>query len=224
MIEPGDRILVGLSGGADSLALLSLLAYQHEKIGKSLKFSLIPGHIPGSYGGRPTVDQEWLKSVCRKLDMDLRLSPTRLSESIFHDCFRCSLARRKALFDLAEEHGCNKIALGHNADDLVETFLMNVFYSGRLASMAPRQSVLKGKIHLIRPLIYVWKENILSYTREAFGRVGSFRCPGGRESKRLALRRLLARLSRKNPHLKANLLKAISNPRQEYLPLPLGRL
>lgn len=222
MIEPGDRILVGLSGGSDSLALLSLLAYQHKKIGKSLEFSLVPGHVPGSYRGRPTVDHEWLRRVCGKLGMDLRLSPSRLSEGIYKDCFRCSRARRKALFDLAEAEGCNKIALGHNADDLVETFLLNIFYSGRLAAFAPRQMVLGGKIALIRPLIFCWKADILAYARGAFGRPRGFRCPGGRDSRRQAVRRLLARMSKGNPHLMANLLKAAANPRLEYLPVQPG--
>lgn len=224
MLCPGDRILVGLSGGSDSLALLSLLAYQHKKIGKSLGFSLLPGHISGIFRGRPTSDTDRLKQVCRQLGFELKLSCHRLPEHVFTDCFRCSQARRRLLFDLAEENGCNKIALGHNADDLVETFLLNAFYSGRLAALSPAQSVLGGKLTIVRPLCYVWKQEISRFSQERFGRLPGFSCPGSRNSQRLSIRKMLERRSRSNPHLKANLLKAICNPRLEYLPVPFGRL
>lgn len=222
MLEPGDRILAAVSGGADSLALLDVLLYQQARIGRKLGFEVIPAHVPGSYRGRPVANVEWLRKACRRLGAPLRLSTSALSDSVYGDCFRCSQARRRFLFDLAEEHGCNKIALGHNADDLVETFLLNIFYSGRLAAAAPKQRVIGGKLDLIRPLIFCWKSDILEYAREAFGRIWSFRCPGGRDSRRLAVRRMLDRLSRDNPHLKANLLKAVTNPRPEYLPMTVN--
>lgn len=224
MLQPGDRILVGLSGGADSLALLSLLAYQHKKIGKNLDLWLVPGHIPGIYQGRPTAEPDRLEHVCRQLGLELRLSSSRLSGQVFTNCFRCSQARRKLLFDLAEAEGCNKIALGHNADDLVETFLLNAFYSGRLAALSPAQSILRGKLTIIRPLCYVWKDDIVRFSQERFGRLSGFRCPGSSDSQRLVIRRMLERMSRDNPHLKGNLLKAVCNPRLEYLPVPSARL
>ncbi len=224
MLESGDRILVGLSGGADSLALLAVLAYQHKRIGRTLGFSLIPGHVASRYRSKPVSETKKLAGICAQLGLELRLSAARLSDDVFRDCFRCSQARRKALFDLAEEHGCNKIALGHHADDLVETFLLNIFYSGRLAALSPRQSVLRGKLTIIRPLCYVWKKDIVGYAAEKFGRIPRFRCPGSWDNQRLAVRRMLERLSKSNPHLKGNLLKAMANPRLEYLPVPSRRL
>jgi tRNA 2-thiocytidine biosynthesis protein TtcA len=221
MLQPGDRILIGLSGGADSLVLLSLLCFQHKKIGSRLGFTVFPAHIPGSYLGRSTAAVGKLQAVCRRFGLDLLLSGVGLSDSVFQDCFRCSLARRRLLFDLAEKHGCNKIALGHNADDLVETFLLNAFYSGRLAALNPRQAVLRGKLTLIRPLIYVWKSDIEGFARKLFGRISTPACPGAKDSRRLAVRRLLARLSSKNRHLKGNLLKAVANPKLEYLPVKM---
>lgn len=224
MLQPGDRILVAVSGGADSLVLLDVLAYQHKKIGKTLGLEVVPAHVPGTYRGKPTTDAGRLGRLCRELGFELRLSGAGLSDGVFSDCFRCSRARRRLLFDLAEEHRCGKIALGHNADDLVETFLLNAFYSGRLAAMSPRQPVLRGKLCFIRPLAYAWKDDIDLYARQRFGRLPGFKCPGSGNSRRLAVRRLLARLSRGNPHLRGNLLKAVCNPRLEYLPVPSRRL
>jgi tRNA 2-thiocytidine biosynthesis protein TtcA len=220
MLEPGDRILAAVSGGTDSLALLALLAHQRTKIGKKLGIELFPAHVPGSYRGRSVADVGRLERICRELGLRLHLGGTTLSEGVFNDCFRCSQARRRLLFDLAESLGCSKIALGHNADDMVETLLLNIFYSGRLAALSPRQAVLRGKLALIRPLAYVWKDDISGYARQRFGRIPSFRCPGSRDSRRMSVRRLLARLSKTNPHLKANLLNSISNLRPEYLPVP----
>jgi len=224
MLEPKDRILVGLSGGGDSLTLLHLLAFQRIRIGRSLNLEIFPAHIPGIVGGRPLADVEKLSDICRHLGLELLLSKNTLSESVFQDCFRCSQARRRMLFDLAEAHGCNKIALGHNADDLVETFLLNIFYSGRLAALCPRQSVLRGSLILIRPLIYLWKSDIEDFARRHFGRVSTPTCPGAKDSRRLAIRRWLVRLSRNNRHIKRNLLKAVTNTKFEYLPVPFQRL
>lgn len=218
MLEPKDRILVALSGGADSLALLALLYYQHKKIGNILGFSIVPGHVPGIYRKRPVSNVDRLASICAQFGLDLRVSPARLSDDVFGDCLRCSLARRKALFDLAEAEGCDKIALGHNADDLVETFLLNILYSGRLAAISPRQPVLRGKLTLIRPLCYVWKEDITCFAATKFGRLPLYPCPGGRDSRRMAVREMLEKLAKGNPHLKGNLLRAMANPKLEYLP------
>ncbi len=223
MLEPGDRILAAMSGGADSLGLLALMSYQYNKIGKKNALRVLPGHISGRIGGRPVADTDRLESACRALGLGLVVSEQSLPERAFSDCFLCSQVRRRMLFDLAEKHGCNKIAMGHNADDLVETFLLNAFYSGRLAALSPRQEVLRGRLSVIRPLAYVWKDDIYRFVRVAFGRVPRTSCPGARDNKRLEIRRLLARLSGGNAHLKSNLLKAMANPRLEYLPLPKNK-
>lgn len=224
LLEKGDRILVGLSGGSDSLALLHLLSFQQKRTRRTLDLDIIPAHIPGTLAGRPLADIDQLSDICRNLGLKLLVGKNSLPESIFQDCFRCSQARRKSLFDLAEAAGCHKIALGHHADDLVETFLLNVFYSGRLAALHPNQPVLRGKLRIIRPLCYVWKEEITKFSQQRFGRPSGFRCPGSRNSQRLAVRSIIGRLSRKNPHLRGNLLEAIGNPKLDYLPVPGIRL
>ena len=220
-LEAGDRILVGISGGSDSLVLLDILAWQQAKLGRSLGISLVAGHVTGSQIGRPAASRMKLKKVCQGLGLPLALTAKPLPAEIFTDCFKCSLARRRSLFDLAEQHGCKKIALGHNADDLVETALLNMFYSGKLAAITPRQSLLAGKLQVIRPLAYVWKEDIESYCTQRFGAARPLPCPGGRDSRRMEIRRMLKRMQSGGSPVKENLLKAISNPKWEYLPLAI---
>lgn len=218
-IARGDRILVALSGGSDSLVMLDILSQQHKKLARSLGISLVAGHVPGAYQGKPIAPAKKLEKICSGLAVPFVVSSSILSDDIYDDCFKCSLARRRSLYDLAEEQGCNKIALGHNADDLVETALLNIMYSGKLAAILPRQSILKGKMHIIRPLAYVWKDEIIKYSRQRFGRVKTFSCPGARDSKRLVIRRMLNRLQSDGSPVKENILKAISNPKPEYLPM-----
>ncbi|MBU1355845.1 MAG: hypothetical protein KJ620_04695 [Candidatus Edwardsbacteria bacterium] len=217
-IERSDRILVALSGGSDSLVMLDILAQQHKKLGRSLGISIIAGHVPGEYQGKPIAPLKRLEEICGAIDMPFVTFATPLSDDIFTDCFKCSLARRKSLFDLAEKNGCNKIALGHNADDIVETALLNIMYSGKLAAILPRQSIIRGKLHIIRPLAYVWKTEIMKYSRQRFGRVKTFSCPGAKDSQRLVIRNMLNRLQSDGSPVKENILKAISNPKLEYLP------
>ncbi len=217
-LEPEDKVLIGISGGSDSLVMLDILSQQHKKLGRSLGISIIAGHVPGEYQGKPLAPVKKLKKICVALSVPFVASVTPLSGDIFTDCFKCSLARRRSLFDLAEEQGCNKIALGHNADDLVETALLNILYSGKLAAILPKQSILKNKAYIIRPLAYVWKEEIVKYSAQRFGRIKTFSCPGAKDSKRLAIRKLLNNLQSDGSPVKENLLKAISNPKLDYLP------
>ncbi len=218
-IARNDRVLVALSGGNDSLVMLDILAQQYKKLARSLGISIIAGHVPGEYNGKPIAPLKTLEKICASLDVPLVIFSKPLSNDIFTDCFKCSLARRRSLFDLAEEQGCNKIALGHNADDIVETALLNVMYSGKLAAILPKQSVLNGKLHIIRPLAYVWKDEIVKYSIQRFGRVKTFSCPGAKDSRRLVIRRILNRLQSDGSPVKENILKAISNPKIEYLPI-----
>lgn len=219
LLEPGDRILVAVSGGADSLVMLDLLAERRKKTGKKLDLTLIAGHIPGSYGGKEIFPSALLVNIVKAYGLKLAASSSILKDAVFTDCFNCSMARRKSLFDLAEREGCNKIALGHNADDLVETALLNMFYQGRFSSMSAKQTVLRKKLTLIRPLALIWKEDIDLYARERFGRQPRFKCPGAKDSKRAFIKALVKKLEKQNPKIKANVLKAITNPKIEYLPL-----
>ena len=219
LLEPGDRILVAISGGSDSLVMLDMLTRINGKIGRKLDLSFVAGHVSGSYGGKEIFPVTLLREIVKAYGLQLTASSSILKDSVYSDCFNCAMARRKALFDLAELENCNKIALGHNADDLVETALLNMFYQGRFSSMSAKQTVLKEKLTLIRPLALVWKEDIDLYSRERFGRLPKFKCPGAKDSKRAFIKALVKKLEKHNPKIKANVLKAITNPKIEYLPL-----
>ena len=211
--------MVAVSGGNDSLVMLDLLAERQKKIGQKLDLTLVAGHVPGSYGGKEIFPLSLMRKIVNTYGLTLTASSTILNGSVFNDCFNCAMARRKALFDLAERENCNKIALGHNADDLVETALLNMFYQGRFSSMSARQTVLKGKLTLIRPLALIWKKDIDQYARERFGRLPRFKCPGAKDSKRVKVKKMLNSFDRSNPDIKSNILKAITNPKMEYLPV-----
>jgi len=218
LLEPGDRILVAVSGGSDSLVLLDLLAERQKKIGQKLGLTLVAGHVPGRYGEKEIFPLSLLNKYAQAYGLQLIASSSILKDAVFKDCFNCAMARRKALFDLAERENCNKIALGHNADDLVETALLNMFYQGRFSSMSARQTVLKEKLTLIRPLALAWKEDIDLYARERFGKLPKFKCPGAKDSKRVMVKKMLKSLNKSNPGIKSNILKAITNPKMDYLP------
>lgn len=211
--------MVAVSGGNDSLVMLDLLAERQKKIGQKLELTLVAGHIPGSYGGKEIFPAALLTEIVKACGIQLKVSYSVLKDTLFKDCFNCAMARRKSLFDLAEREGCNKIALGHNADDLVETALLNMFYQGRFSSMSAKQTVLKKKLTLIRPLSLVWKEDIDCYANERFGRMPKFKCPGAKDSKRVMVKKMLKSLDKSNPDIKANILKAITNPKPDYLPV-----
>jgi tRNA 2-thiocytidine biosynthesis protein TtcA len=222
LLEPGDRVLIAVSGGHDSLVMLDMLTRVEKKIGRKLGLSFVAGHVSGIYGGKEIFPVALLREIVKAYGLEFMVSGTVLKESVFRDCFNCAMARRKSLFDLAEREGCNKIALGHNADDLVETALLNMFYQGRFSSMSAKQPVLKGKLTLIRPLALVWKKDIELFAKGRFGRLPKFKCPGSKDSKRAFIKGLLKKLEKHNPKTKANVLKAITNPKIDYLPIVNG--
>ena len=219
MLRRGGRILLGISGGSDSLVLLDMLAYQQRVLSRTLGLTVLAVHVPGRYHGRPIAPVAKLEALCGQLGLPFVAAGPELKDDTFHDCFVCARARRKLLFDLAGQQGCDTIALGHNADDMVETALLNILYAGHFAALHPRQPLLRGKVTVIRPLAYVWKDQIRAYCGQRFGPIRQFRCPGSARSKRITIRSLLTRLERDGSPVKANILKAITNPKPEYLPL-----
>jgi len=153
LIADGDRIAVAVSGGKDSRSLLHLLSARQRTVPE--KYQLTALHVEAETAGYPSL-RPFLEPWFRELRVDYAFVPLdlRSDEAKPLDCFRCSWNRRKALFLKAHALGCNKLAMGHHADDALHTALLNLFYSGRLETMAPRIEFFDGKIVLIRPLIY----------------------------------------------------------------------
>ena len=200
LIEEGDRILVGLSGGKDSLALLELLA-RRSRIYKP-KFSVVAAHVVMkniAYESDQTYLREYAESlgvpyVCYETEFDPS-TDTRKSP-----CFLCSWNRRKALFTVAKEQGCNKIALGHHMDDILETLLMNMTFQGAFSTMPPRLVMRKFDMTIIRPY--------------------------EKDSHRSDMKEVLARLEAMNPEARYSLWGSMSNIQSDMLPVeedgPLG--
>jgi tRNA 2-thiocytidine biosynthesis protein TtcA len=131
-------------------------------------------------------------------------------------CFLCAWERRKKLFQLAHRLKCNKVALGHHKDDIIETLLLNIFYSGEISTMLPLQSLFKGKITLIRPLSLVEEKKIERFARAMDLPFGSSGCPSSGRTKRREVKEIIEALSRKNHRVKGNIFRSLSNIKIDY--------
>ena len=217
LLEEGDRILVGLSGGKDSMIMLELLA---DRI-KAFPFhtEIFAVHIvPENIGYE--VDLEYLKKFTAKLGVELRLETTSpdLKDSKKAPCFICSWERRKAIFNLGEELNCNKIAFGHHRDDALQTFLMNMLYHGSISSLPYSLSMFKGKIKLIRPLMDIWEKDLIQFASFKNYESVEKTCPHENLTKRNYTNELLNQLEKQNPSAKNNIFNALDNIYPEYLP------
>ena len=218
MLEDGDKILVALSGGKDSLTLLQLMA-ERSRIFKP-RISIIAAHVT-MINIPYKADIEYLKEFCQLLGVELHILESGFNASTDtrkSPCFLCSWNRRKALFTLAQERGCNKIALGHNMDDFIETMLMNVTFQGAFSAMAPVMKMEKFPITVIRPLCLVNENDVEEYAKESNFPQQIKNCPYEDSSNRKAMKDLLAHLEKLNPEARYNLWGAMSNIQTELLP------
>ena len=209
LIDEGDRVLVGLSGGKDSLCLLELLARRMRVSHPS--FSVVAMHIRMdnvSYAA----DTAYLQDFCAKLGVPLHVATTGFDarqDSKKPVCFLCSWYRRKLLFNAAQELGCNKIALGHHKDDIVQTALMNLFSQGHFATMPARLAMRKMPLAIIRPLCMEDEADIAALA-EARGYKELLKsCPYEAASSRDDVRRMLAEAERINPDVRHSIFNAL---------------
>ncbi len=185
MISPNDKIAVGVSGGKDSLALLCALAAYR-------KFSDIPFTVMGITLnlGFDGVDYGYVASLCEEIGVEYVVKNTDIAQIIFdirqekNPCSLCSKMRRGALNDLAIEHGCNKVALGHHNEDVIETFFLSLFYEGRLNCFSPVTYLSRTDINVIRPFIYTSEGDIKGYAKRANLPIVHNPCPMDGFSKR----------------------------------------
>ncbi len=221
LIEDGDRILCAMSGGKDSYAMLHLL--DHLRCRAPVKFELVAVTVDQGYRG---FKAEVLERFFRDKGYAYHIERTNIAEVIDDTmplgdthCSMCSRLRRGVLYRLAPELGCNKIALGHHADDLLETLLMSQFYNGEICSMPPILRARDGRNTVIRPLCYVWEDEIKRFVAEVGFPVICCACPacGDHSLKRTQTKMLLARLEGEHPGIKASMLRALSNVRAEHL-------
>jgi tRNA 2-thiocytidine biosynthesis protein TtcA len=218
MLHDGDRIIVGVSGGADSLTMMWMLVERLPRI--PINFELFPVYVdPGFEGGF----SESLKTYTADIGLPLRVELTNygiLGHSTVNrenPCFLCSRLRRKRLFEIADELGCNKLALGHNKDDIIETFFLNICYAGEISTMVPSQKFFQERFTVIRPLAYADENLIRAFAREQ--RFPEFvnPCPSAKHSKRQEIKTVLNQLYRSNKKIKGNIFRAMSRVRLGYL-------
>ena len=218
LLEEGDRILVALSGGKDSLVMLKLLAERSRVI--KPRITVEAAHV--SMVNIPyKSDIKFLQEFCNGLQVPfhhVESSFNAESDTRKSPCFLCSWNRRKALFEQAQAAGCNKIALGHNMDDFIETMLMNVTFQGAFSAMAPVMKMEKFPITVIRPLCLVNENDVEEYAKESNFPQQIKNCPYEESSNRKAMKDLLAHLERLNPEARYNLWGAMSNIQAELLP------
>jgi tRNA 2-thiocytidine biosynthesis protein TtcA len=219
MIEDGDHVLVSVSGGKDSMSLLWLLRERIKRI--PIEYGITAVHVDPGFGSdsadrmRTFFTENGFTHEIITSDCGPRAhSP----ENLENPCFLCSMLRRKAVFKLASELKCNRIALGHHKDDFIETFFLNIFFGASVSTMLPVQEFFGGSLTVIRPL-YMIEERIIKDYAESMGfpKV-SLGCPTAGASKREDIKKLLNDLYRTNKKIKGNVFHAIRNVKPEYLP------
>ena len=216
LIEDKDRILVAVSGGKDSLTMLHLL---HERRKWApVTYELIPMHVETDYACSAS-NRRKLKRFFEKRGLKHRFEKVRIRGTAEDKpaCFWCSWNRRKALFTAAASLGCNKVALGHNKDDIIETLLLNIFYQGTFSAMNPRQELFKGKLTVIRPLCYVEESHTARFAREERLPLHTGVCQTAELSRRRMMKRFIAKVERSCPYVKTNLLRSIARVNKEYV-------
>lgn len=219
LIADGDRILIGLSGGKDSLALVELLA-RRMKIFKP-KFSVVAVHVVMRNIPYQS-DVDYLRSYVESWGVPFVLYETEFDASTDmrkSPCFLCSWNRRKALFTVAKEQGCNKIALGHHMDDILETLLMNITFQGAFSTMPPKLVMKKFDMTIIRPMCLVHEADLQELSQLRGFKKQLKNCPYEHESHRSEMKEVLKRLERMNPEVRYSLWGSMSNVQSELLPV-----
>lgn len=221
LIEDGDRILIGLSGGKDSWALIQILDVLRARA--PIRFSLTAVNVDSGYEG---YRDDLIEKTCAERGWEYRHVRTsigaRIEEKLDEDetpCSMCARFRRGVLYRIARETGATKVALGHHADDFIETLLLNLFFEGALKAMPAKLVSNDGAHVVIRPLVRVSEAEARQYTKERGLPIVSCGCPacGDLSLKRQRVKRLLAELEIEHPALKHSMLKALANIAPRHL-------
>lgn len=210
MIEEGDKIAVALSGGKDSVTLLyGLKALQifYPKHFDIIAITIDPGF--------ENFDKRILDKICKEAEVELVVVPGDIKTIVFEErkeknpCSLCANLRRGMLNSIAKEQGCNKIALGHNEDDVLETFLMNMIYAGNISTFAPKSYMDRSGMTVIRPLVYTPEKSTKNFIKKSEIEIMPKVCPMDGISTRQYALDLLKNFETKNKHARANLTGAI---------------
>ena len=216
MIEAGDRIAVGVSGGKDSLTLLRLLAAIREYYPKPFTLEAFTINL-----GLPDMDYGPVADFCRSLEVPYTEIPTQIGPIIFdhrkekNPCSMCAKMRRGALHAALVERGIHKVALGHHVDDAVETFLMSLLFEGRISCFQPVTYLDRTQVVQIRPMLYLPEQTVAHFAQKMDLPVVHNTCPADKQTKRQEIKELVYQLSATYPDLKTRVFGAM-----QRLPLP----
>ena len=209
MLEDGDKVAVGVSGGKDSMALLYILLLL--KKWSNFKFDIYPITVDLGFN----TDYTPIKEFCEQEDLPYHIEPTQIGEIVFdlrkesNPCSLCAKLRRGALHQAAIKLGCKKVALGHHLDDLMETFLLNLCYTGRFATFQPKTYLDRTELWLIRPLVYLHEETTTSLIALENLPVVKNICPASGLTKREDMKEVIALLETRFPEIKERFLTAL---------------
>ena len=217
LIQENDSILIGLSGGKDSLILTEILANRLRY--SAVKYSIIAAHIKVrevSY----EIDSNYLRKFCESLNITFIYKEVSLTKEIMDNnpCFPCSWSRRKELFAIARENNCNKIATGHHADDALETMLMNMAMHGRISSIPACFPLFDGEIMFIRPLIQIFEDKLRQYSQIKQYPSLKQPCPFDHLTRRKQFRAIIDSIEDLHSGSKINMYNSMSNLIKEYIP------
>lgn len=210
MIENGDKIAVGVSGGKDSLTLLMALKNLQMYYDKTFDFIAVSINPNFDF-----FDINLIENFCNSLSIPLIIENSHSKEIVFdirkekNPCSLCANLRRGILNSIAIRENCNKIALGHNEDDVIETFILSLFYNGNVHTFAPKSYMDRSKITVIRPLIYLSEKDIKSFINRNKIAVMNKCCPMDGNSKRENIKEMISDLQKNIPNIKSNLYGAI---------------
>lgn len=216
LVQEGDKIAIGLSGGKDSLLLLDLFSC-YKKIAKE-NFELLAITVDMGFDG---ADFSGLINFCKERDVEYKIVPSDIYKVVFeirkekNPCSLCAKLRRGILCSTAKENGCNKLALGHHLDDTIETFLLSLCFENRLSTFAPKSFMSQTGITVIRPMIFMYETEVI---RESSGYPIFFNpCPADKHTKRQEVKEVIKNLETLCPHTKESILRAISSPERYNL-------
>ena len=210
LIHEGDRVCVGLSGGKDSLALLTTLAALKRFYPKRFELSAVTVAL-----GFEGMDFSPVKAYCDALEVPLNIVESDIAQIVFeirneqNPCALCANLRRGAVNGAAAQMGCNVVALAHHKDDVIETALLSLFYEGRFYCFAPATWLERAQVRVIRPFLYVEEKEIRQFVGESSLPVVHNPCPMDRASSRAEMKTLIRTLEKENHFLRSNLFGAV---------------
>lgn len=224
MIQEGDKIAIGISGGKDSLTLLYALHGLKRFYPKKFEIHAVTVDL-----GFENLDLDKIKEICAQLDVPYTIVKTEIADIIFNErkesnpCSLCAKMRKGALNEAMKAVGCNKIAYGHHKDDMIETYLMSLIYEGRIHTFSPITYLDRMDITVIRPLMYMKEVDVIGFVNKNHIPVVKSPCPADGNTKREYIKQLLAKINQENPGVKDRMFTAIQNGNLKGWPLIYGR-